>query len=66
VPGEKLYRDLQQDMMKFYMETDEFYKKRCVGEVYINERNVPMFYSGYEHVEDKVREAFRVHAGAQV
>mmetsp|Transcript_2079 Transcript_2079/g.4472 ORF Transcript_2079/g.4472 Transcript_2079/m.4472 type:complete len:366 (-) Transcript_2079:98-1195(-) len=38
-------------------------KEAFVGSVYFNERSVPMWRSGYEFVEDKVREAFRVHAG---
>ena len=37
-------------------------KTACTGEVYESERGVPMWHCGYEHVEDKVREAFRVHA----
>ena len=39
-------------------------KRACVGEVYESERGVPMWHCGYEYVEDKVREAFRVHAAA--
>jgi hypothetical protein len=40
-------------------------KAACRGEVYESERGVPMWRCGYEFVEDKVREAFRVHAAAQ-
>lgn len=39
-------------------------KEAFQGSVYFNERGVPMWRCGYEFVEDKVREAFRVHAGA--
>ena len=35
-------------------------KAVCRGEVYESERGVPMWRCGYEFVEDKVREAFRV------
>mmetsp|Transcript_50951 Transcript_50951/g.65248 ORF Transcript_50951/g.65248 Transcript_50951/m.65248 type:complete len:322 (+) Transcript_50951:88-1053(+) len=65
VSAEKQYRDLEKEMMKFFISANKDLKAKSVGEIYVNERGTPMFYSGYEHVEDKVREAFRVHATSQ-
>lgn len=67
--GARLYRALERELIIFFHgaafgECGSAAKQRCVGGVYVNEREVPMWRCGYEHVDDKVREAFRVHAQA--
>jgi hypothetical protein len=67
--GARLYRALERELMLFFHGgtfggCGSAAKERCVGGVYVNEREVPMWRCGYEYVDDKVREAFRVHAAA--
>ena len=66
--GARLYRALERELMGFFNGSHggcgSAAKAACVGGVYVNERDVPMWSCGYEHVEDRVREAFRVHAQA--
>lgn len=66
--GAQRYRCLEAALMGDFFASGDFgaagssKKARCVGEVYENEREVPMWRCGYEFVEDRVREAFRRHA----
>lgn len=66
--GARLYRALEQELMRFFHGSfggcGSPAKEQCVGGVYFNEREVPMWRCGYEYVDDRVREAFRVHAQA--
>ena len=66
--GARLYRALEHELMQFFHgsfgECGSAAKEQCVGGVYFNEREVPMWRCGYEYVDDRIREAFRVHAQA--
>jgi hypothetical protein len=63
--GVALWQQVERDLQRFFLETRVEDKPRFTGDVYVNERGVPMWHCGYELAEDLVRECFRVHVQAE-